>query len=116
MGIQQYQKAVLNLQRRWGDKFVEPEASNQQKIWFGDMRVEVVSPSGYTRRGTISITTGWQPSLMLIHRRGSSGSWDLLHENDIIVAAITKRSQRIEVAHDKLEVAVYQAHNQENAA
>jgi hypothetical protein len=92
---------------------VAPKITPQQRYFFGGRRVEVVSPSGYTRRGRISITTGWQPSLMLMHRKGDMGSSDLLDENDVIVAWIDDKSRRWEVNHDKLQVAVYQAQREE---
>ena len=101
-----YAKAIADLKHRWGDKFVEPKVTDLQRFYFGD-RVEVVSPYGYTRRGYISITTGWQPSLLLIGRRGQHGSSDLINEKDIIVAWIDSKSRKHPVPHDALQVAVY---------
>jgi len=92
-----YAKAIADLKHRWGDKFVEPKVTDLQRFYFGD-RVEVVSPYGYT---------GWQPSLLLIGRRGQHGSSDLINEKDIIVAWIDSKSRKHPVPHDALQVAVY---------
>jgi len=115
MGIAKYDTVIANMRRKWGDKFVEPKTTQIQQNYFNsDVRVEVVSPCGYKRRGTITITTGWQPSLMLKHRVTDSGSWDLIDERDIIVAAIGTRSVRHELPHDKLQVAVYLAQGEKS--
>lgn len=104
-----FEATLLTMRNKWGSKFVAPITTEMQRVWFNTGRVEVVSPCGYTRRGMISITTGWQPSLMLVHRRNQSGSSDLLNKDDIIVAWIDDRSNRHPIPHDKLQVAVYQA-------
>jgi hypothetical protein len=108
-----YRDAIKRLAEKHGDKFVEPKTTEIQRFYFGE-RVEVVSPSGYKRRGVISITTGWAPSLMLIYRKSNSGSWDLLNDRDIIVAWIDERSVRHRVPHDELEVAVYLAQGEKD--
>lgn len=38
-----------------------------------------------TKTGTVSMTTGWKPSLMLMLRKNSSGSSYLLSDKDIIL-------------------------------
>lgn len=102
-----FNRFLENGRQKWGDKFVPPKTNQQQRAFYhSNTRVEVVSPGGYTRRGCISATTGWEPSLMLMHRRGSSGSWDLLTADDVIVATIIK-GKRYPVPHDELQVAVY---------
>lgn len=103
-----YDEVIDRLRKRYGDKFVEPSVTREQRIWFGS-RVEVVSPCGFTRRGVISITTGWQPSLLLVHRKNQTGSWDLLKDTDIIVGWVTQRGKLDELPHDYLQVAVYKA-------
>lgn len=54
------------------------------------VRIKVIReyPSGdsYVRRGRVSMTTGWMPSFMLMHRLGDHGSSDLLTGRDRIVA------------------------------
>lgn len=38
-----------------------------------------------TRTGTVSTTSGWRPSFMLMHRSNATGSWDLLDpERDVV--------------------------------
>ena len=50
--------------------------------------VETEYPNGeiFRRAGVVSATTGWKPSLLLMHRVTDSGSWDLLEPNDKVVA------------------------------
>lgn len=108
-----YQAAIAGIKQRHGDKFVEPKVTEMQRFYFGS-RVEVVSPSGYTRRGIVTITMGWQPSLMLLSRKGAHGSSDLIDDRDVIVAWIDSKSKRHKVPHDELQVAVYQAQREES--
>lgn len=42
--------------------------------------------TGEERTGTVSRTTGWSPSLMLMARSDSRGSSDLLGPDDVVVA------------------------------
>lgn len=90
---------LARFRNRHGDKFVPPKASDRQKEYFGTgQRVEVTTtyPSGetYVRRGTIGITTGWAPALLLMHRRGSMGSSDVLRADDQITAVIDSKGKR----------------------
>jgi hypothetical protein len=81
-----------------GDKFVPPEITYHQLIYFNDgCRIEVTSPSGYVRRGHLGITTGYRPSLLLIPRRGASGSSDLINQTDAVTAWIDNRGRRHEI-------------------
>lgn len=106
MSSPEYRQAIDRLRARHGDKFVEPLATWEQREYFRNIRVEVVSPSGYRRRGRIGITSGWAPSLMLLPQANSSGSSDLLTDKDIIVAWINN-GKPVYVEHDRLQVAVY---------
>ena len=109
-----YEEAMEQGKRKWGDKFVPPKVTTEQRAFFRGPRVEVVSPSGYTRRGVISITGGWQPVLILMHRKGDMGSSDILTTEDVIVAWIGNKSTRHEIKHDRLQVAVYQSQREES--
>lgn len=83
-----YDEAIARLKARWGTLFMAPSVTDDQRRFFGNERVEITSPSGYVRRGVITITTGYQPSLMLKHRKSDSGSWDLINSADVITAVI----------------------------
>ena len=90
---------LARFRNRHGDKFVPPKASDRQKEYFGTgQRVEVTTtyPSGetYVRRGTIGITTGWAPALLLMHNVRCVGSSDVLRADDQITAVIDKRGKR----------------------
>ena len=54
-------------------------------------RVRVVTVYGtgpdreeYVRTGIVSITTGWRPAFMLMHRSSDHGSSDLLGSSDVV--------------------------------
>jgi len=53
-------------------------------------RLEVTS-GGYTRRGYVVKTTGWKPAYILLPRRNSSGSSDILNHADRIVRVLTMK-------------------------
>lgn len=91
-----YSQWLETAKRRHGAAFVEPVTTPAQRGWFGMGRVEVTSASGYVRRGYISATTGWKPSLMLVHRKGSMSGSDLIDCTDAITAWIDKRGRRHE--------------------
>lgn len=106
-------RKFAHLRKKWGDKFVPPKVTGWQAYhYFTRYRLEVVSPHGYRRRGIIGITTGWQPSLLLVHRANNSGSWDILTTDDILVGCSHRTesgrwSPMLRSPHDELAVAVY---------
>ena len=77
------------LSKRHGDKFSAAGIAPQAAEYFGQ-RVEVQFSCGEIKRGWISGTTGWQPSLMLMLRRNSSGSSWLLGDKDNIVRVLDR--------------------------
>jgi len=72
------------LKSRHGEKFSDAGIDPKFADHFGQ-RVEVKFSTGTVKRGWVSGTTGWQPSLMLLLRRNSSGSCWLLGKDDTIV-------------------------------
>jgi hypothetical protein len=88
-----YVSTLARFQARHGDKFSAPKDVDHLTRYFNGPRVEVTGPMG-VRRGRISITTGWAPSLLLMHREGTVGSSDLLGPEDRVTAVIDKRSRR----------------------
>lgn len=67
---------------RYGEKFDPSNLSPVFAQYFQGPRIRVETTYGdgttFTRTGTVSVTTGHRPSLMLMHRSNDSGSWDLL--------------------------------------
>lgn len=63
------------------------------RAYFHGARIEVTRTyedgETWTRRGRVSVTTGWRPSLMLMPRINSRGSSDLLDSTDRFVRVIT---------------------------
>lgn len=57
------------------------------RAYKSDVRVRVENTeTGSVRCGFVSRTSGWRPMLLLVHRRGDMGSWDVLGPRDRIVA------------------------------
>jgi len=96
--MNKYDSAIARLRARWGAEFTEPDTTREQRGHFRGDRIEVTTTydngETFVRRGRLSITSGWAPSLMLIHRRNTCGSWDLLDKNDKITATIGPRGER----------------------
>lgn len=71
---------------RWGEKFDDTDLRNApsliRSLYGTDARVIVETryPDGATLRiaGRVGVTTGWKPSFMLLHRRDSIGSSNLI--------------------------------------
>lgn len=63
------------------------------RAYFRGARIEVTRTyedgTTWTRRGRVSVTSGWRPSLMLMPRADSRGSSDLLDSTDRLVRVIT---------------------------
>lgn len=55
---------------------------------FHGARIEVTR-DGWTRRGRVSVTTGWKPALLLMHRRSDRSSADVLDERDHLVRVVS---------------------------
>jgi hypothetical protein len=75
-----------------GDRFSEDGLAPQFRPYCHGPRIEVRTtlPDGttFTRRGRVSITTGWIPVFVLLPRRDSRGSYDVLKKDDEIVRVI----------------------------
>jgi hypothetical protein len=78
---------------QWGDKAdVSKIAAAAQFLPYfqSPTRIRVRTTYGdgstFVRTGRVSRSTGWAPSLLLVHRSNSLGSWDLLGADDEIIA------------------------------
>lgn len=79
--------------RRHGQQFDPADllaAAHVAEFCGTDVRVRVRTeyPGGevYERTGRVSLTTGWRPAFLLMHRAGAVGSSDVLGPRDQIVA------------------------------
>jgi hypothetical protein len=90
-----YADYVRRGQSRWGDRYREPEAASVFGPYFHGPRVRVRFASGEEMTGTVSGTTGWHPSFLLMHRSSDIGSPWRLGADDRIVAV--QRGRRYEV-------------------
>lgn len=80
-------------QARHGDKWTDADLA--EKFWpyyASGARIKVTSPGGFTRTGTVGVTTGWRPAFLLMHRSDAMSSWDVLSASDEVVAV--KRGRR----------------------
>ena len=74
---------VAQLQARHGDKFSNKDLAESFASHFGpEYRVKVRFSYGGEKWGYVSGTTGWVPSLMLMHNRRARGSSNLLNDKD----------------------------------
>lgn len=55
-----------------------------------NQRIEVLTPYGERIRGYVGKTTGWRPSYILLARRNSIGSSELLDSRYIITTLINR--------------------------
>ena len=88
----QYLNYVSRLRAKHGDKFSDGDLAPQFAEHFGQ-RVEVRYdyPSGsITKRGWVTGTSGWRPSLMILLRRNSHGSSWLVSNKDTLVRVIDR--------------------------
>lgn len=87
MGNRDFESYTGRLLRQHGDKFDGSDLAPKFAEHFGH-RVEVKFSSGEVKRGWVSGTTGWRPSLMLMLRRHSRGSSWLLADKDALVRVL----------------------------
>jgi hypothetical protein len=85
--------AVLKLRMLHGEKFSTYSLASKFLKFFNGPRIEVRTTyddgSTYVRRGRVSITTGWAPVFILVHRRNARSSSDILKETDEIVRVVS---------------------------
>lgn len=67
---------------KWDPASLEGVCSCIQEAYASGLRVRVTTTwtngEEFTRTGVVSTTTGWRPVFLLMHRRGSLGSWDTI--------------------------------------
>ncbi len=85
-----------------GDRFNPAGLVPQFRPYFRTgtrIKVRTVYASGYEyiRTGTVGVTTGWMPAFLLMHRRTSVGSSDVLGAKDQIVAVQHARGHYVPV-------------------
>ena len=68
-----------------GNKFDDSNLSRKFAPYFHGPRIKVRFATGEIKSGTVSGTTGWRPSLMLMLTRRSLGSIWLLTDQDEII-------------------------------
>jgi Fe-S cluster assembly ATPase SufC len=78
---------VARLKAKHGDKFDGSSLAPQFAEHFG-RRVEVEYSYGEKKRGWITGTTGWRPSLMILLRSDSMGSSWLVGEKDKVARVL----------------------------
>ena len=87
-----FEEYCARQQARYGDKFSAPkdsrwiEAYNQAPR----LRIKVRFSYGEEKWGYVALTTGWQPSFMLMRAITQHGSSDLLGDKDQIISRRTK--------------------------
>jgi len=83
MTNRKFEEYCERLRAQHGEKFTRDGLATKFAPFFGQ-RIEVRFNCGTVKRGFVTGTTGWRPSLMLLLRRNSSGSSWLLGTEDTI--------------------------------
>lgn len=81
----QFQEYCERLKRTHGAKFSDSDLSSKFSPYFRGPRIKVRFSHGEVKTGTVSGTTGWRPSLMLMLTSRSMGSSYLLSDDDEII-------------------------------
>lgn len=84
--------AMVNRGRaRHQGKFSEEGLAPKWKPYYeSGARIEVRFSCGTVKRGRVGVTTGWQPSFLLMLRTSDYGSSHLLEEEDELVKVVYK--------------------------
>lgn len=85
-GLAQWEHYVRRATARHGDKLDLGDIPRKFLPFFQTGQRIRVEMDGREITGTVSVTTGWRPALLLIRRATSTGSSDLLSESARIVA------------------------------
>ena len=87
---------IMRGRQQWGDKFDTTSLFSAHPTILAAFesgeRVRVRTSYGENITGTVSTTTGWKPSFLLMRRRDSRGSSDLLGADDQVIAVKFGRS------------------------
>lgn len=104
MNTYAYQQYLDRARHQHGDRFDGSDLYPQFRPFFQGPRVRVRTTydngETYERTGRVSVTTGWRPAFILIHRSSDHGSSDLLGERDRVVAVQRGRQYVPTVASD----------------
>ena len=94
MGNSAFKAYCARLRAEHGDKFSDASLAPEFANHFGN-RVEVQFAYGEVKRGWITGTTGWRPSLMILLRSNSSGSSWLVSDKDKIVRVLDRSNRYV---------------------
>lgn len=70
---------------KWDDSSLTECHDSVVDAYRTGVRVRVQN-GDHIRTGTVSTTTGWKPSFLLMHRSNSISSWDILGPDDVVIA------------------------------
>lgn len=94
MARNDYAAMVERFGQQWGEKFdasaLEEVSPIVRRFYGQETRVIVERTfsdgSTHRRAGRISVTPGWRPGFLLVHRSSDMGSWDVLSADDRVTA------------------------------
>ena len=88
-----YNEYLNRKQHEYGDKFDPSDLSKQFVQYYENQkRIKIQTSWGDTISGTVGITTGWKPVFILMRRKDSHGSSDLLSDKDKIISEVPMRA------------------------
>lgn len=86
-----FQEYITRQEKKWGNKFNPSNlALHLCKYYESQERIEVKTPYGETKRGRIGITTGWNPTFLLMARKNACSSSEILTRGTVIIKVISK--------------------------
>ncbi len=88
--MKKYQEYLVRKNIEFGDKFNDKKLSSKFIPYYeNEQRIEVKFHYGETKRGTVGVTTGWQPVFLLMLTKRSAGSSYTLNNKDKITKIIS---------------------------
>lgn len=86
--MNKYDDMLARFTRTHGDKFDASDLDPRFVEFYNNgarIGVRYEPGSGHVETGTVSVTTGWRPSFILMHRSSDHGSGTLLDRHMVIV-------------------------------
>lgn len=96
-----FEEYLSRKQREHGEKWNPNLLAPQFVPHFHGNRIRVRTTyddgTTFERTGRVSVTTGWMPVFLLVHRSNAYGSWDTLAAEDEVVAVQGRGRKYVDV-------------------
>ena len=78
--------------KKYGDKFDPSNLAPQFAPYLHSWNRVAVDMGDKVRKGYVGVTTGWRPVFLLLHRRNSIGSTNILTLNDKLLEVFPRKT------------------------